>query len=837
MNKMRKAGSLSHFSNEFLSASKGAVSILLMIVTTPFLALTLFLVESVRYQDTLELVFELEDLVATSTLANYDEFLNDRFGLLAVDQTTALQERYDEYMDANIQSYKNEVEMKTVTATGMFPLSETDVFEQQVIDNCEITGIVEVVFEALDLDKLFEKLNSVTDLSKIKNISDTGSQVMDVLDALKQVYFDLEGNYSPDTGDGETYMRSLAELEWDYKYYKGEVEDYYPAFQEKFKAYCDALATARANCEPGEDPHDDPDVISAYNELYWPKYYYRSALVNCRDAYKAYSDRIQQTMTDIAAIDDAMNGDDDSEYAAFIEKVNAFIDAVQAVTSESNTYIEYMTGDQVKFSTVVSDIDNINNTNFSEVSWNDTKITDTYKIISNISTYADSAYTIFENAVDFLDGIFDEEAQENTAGISDYLSLFKKLRSVTCFYNSCLNSNVNEDDWAVPVGADPGFEDFMEAIGLFTSACQDVVDGLKSLNIIKIIKAAVKIVKAMVKLTVSIIEYITKFVDKIIDLISSATSHPDGVLAGFISYLAGDLLVSSYACYNFSNRTNYLKESKLLGKKDEPGRKGYSYKYDGNKELSNTFAGDFSAFASVMSGTHQPSNNTRFLGAELEYILIGLENECQNQLCAFIDIYLFRMALDLPAIFKDTAIRSLATSYPPFTLAVYLLVILVEPFLDTFLLVNAGTVPFVKGEIFLSAKGLFTFLQKFIQATNTMSEMAKIEGVDKDQFEKDLTACIGEQDSSAGMQDCPLDVTYTENILILLLLSVGKDTKLKRMQNLVQMEAKTKDANFELSKAYTYIKADANCSMKPMLNVGFSNNGIIDVSNTRYLGY
>ena len=104
-------------------------------------------------------------------------------------------------------------------------------------------------------------------------------------------------------------------------------------------------------------------------------------------------------------------------------------------------------------------------------------------------------------------------------------------------------------------------------------------------------------------------------------------------------------------------------------------------------------------------------------------------------------------------------------------------------------------------------------------------------------MKKGLEECIKSEASTGGDFKVELNVTYTENMLFLMLLSAKKEDKLKRMQNLVQMEARVKNPDFQLSKAYTYIKADAKCKLKPMLNVGFANNGYIDVSNTRYLGY
>ena len=843
MNKQRKIGMAKHLWHSFLGVSKGAVSILLMIVTTPFLSLTLFLVESVRYQDALELLFELEDLVASSTLANNDSFLNERFGMLAVDQTVDLDERYNMYMDANISSFKNELQLNNVTATGMFPLSEKDVFEQQIIDTCEISGIAEVIFDGLDLDKLFEKLNGVTNLDKIQKIADTGDQVMTVLKAVKTVYFDIAGNPKPDTKEGEKKMDSLATLQTNYNNAKSEVEKKYPAFKEKFKAYCDALSTAKANCKEGEDPYKNADVVKAYNALTKPYYYspkdqYVNAVKKFQDSYKALSGRIKDIFNHVADLQHEIakvkDKDSEGEFKALIEKITGFITAVETVTVVSDTKRATLAGEEASIESLIRDFDKINNTSFAETDWKN--IESPYDLGEKVTTTIDDLVTVFKNSATSLEKIFDSKAQEDAAGISDYLALFDKIRNITVFYNSKLDSNINKSDWAVAVEADQSFESFMNAIGNFTSACKDIVEGLSKLDFIKLISAAYKIAKAIWELSKAIVFSVTKFIDKIAEIIS-ATNSKENKVAGFFSYVASDFLVTSYACYNFSSRINYLSTSGIMGSVDEPGKKGYSYKYSGNEKLENSFAGDFSAFASVMSGTGQPSNDTRFKGAELEYILVGLENECQNQLCSFIDMYLLRLAFNIPSVVNDSVIKSLASAYPPFTYAIYLLAVMIEPFLDMLLLVNGGKVNLIKKDIFLSAKGILIFIDEFIKAINAMNDIAKVEGMKPDELKKGLQECIKSEASTGGEFGIELNVTYTENMLLLMLLSVKEEDKVKRMQNLVQMEARVKNPDFQLSKAYTYIKADAKCSLKPMLNVGFANNGYIDVSNTRYLGY
>ena len=74
------------FFHKYINGTKGAVSLLLTLVMTPLLSTSLILVESARYQNAVQLMEEIMDSAAFSTLAEYDAFVDERFGLLSVSQ-------------------------------------------------------------------------------------------------------------------------------------------------------------------------------------------------------------------------------------------------------------------------------------------------------------------------------------------------------------------------------------------------------------------------------------------------------------------------------------------------------------------------------------------------------------------------------------------------------------------------------------------------------------------------------------------------------------------------------------------------------------------------------
>ena len=111
-------GMFFHGCNILKNVSKGTISLLLALIVTPLMGLTCLLVESVRYQDVIEMMIEIDSLSSLATLGNYDEFINRRFGLLSVSQKEQLQTTYEKYFDKNSANYQNDFTKKSLTVTG-----------------------------------------------------------------------------------------------------------------------------------------------------------------------------------------------------------------------------------------------------------------------------------------------------------------------------------------------------------------------------------------------------------------------------------------------------------------------------------------------------------------------------------------------------------------------------------------------------------------------------------------------------------------------------------------------------------------------------------------------
>ena len=130
------------FLNKYINGTNGVISLFLAILMVPFASIAGALVNSARINSSVAIFDEALCSASNSTLGTYDNFLRERFGLLAMDQNTAsggsgysaqqlIQDTFSKYMDKNINVLSNTYDTSTVSATGVYPLADTDVLLSQ----------------------------------------------------------------------------------------------------------------------------------------------------------------------------------------------------------------------------------------------------------------------------------------------------------------------------------------------------------------------------------------------------------------------------------------------------------------------------------------------------------------------------------------------------------------------------------------------------------------------------------------------------------------------------------------------------------------------------------
>lgn len=183
---------IKHFFNKYINGTKGVISLFLALVMLPFASSALIIVESARYQNATELVDEMLDCIGLSSIAEFDTYLEDRFGLLAMSQETSPSANFNKYMIANMPALNNSFKYTSASVNGVYPLGNDGVMKNQLMEYSEIMAMSEALYYGLKVDDILKKLYKqmgVENLNKIAEattkVADVASSTADLVNAIK----------------------------------------------------------------------------------------------------------------------------------------------------------------------------------------------------------------------------------------------------------------------------------------------------------------------------------------------------------------------------------------------------------------------------------------------------------------------------------------------------------------------------------------------------------------------------------------------------------------------------------------------------------------------------
>lgn len=290
-------------------------------------------------------------------------------------------------------------------------------------------------------------------------------------------------------------------------------------------------------------------------------------------------------------------------------------------------------------------------------------------------------------------------------------------------------------------------------------------------------------------------------------------------------------LVAGYGFYMTSNRLTYNGGTTLFG--TSFNLRGQTSTAPSNSLIVNGFS---SLLNIANSGSGDASLQKCFVGAESEYLLVGDKSEYANQAYTFLIMYLLRLLPDMIPIFGNTELQAIASGISAATFGIggpifYIAAVLIEPLIDTILIVNGGEVDLVKGTPYLAPSNLpklisdWSGLKMTTDQVNSYTTKLQEKYNNTDFVDYTIYAGTGEVESGG----IGFKVDYSKLLFICLLLGVKKSTMLARLANVIEMESvenlsntRGKSGIYDLDYAYTYIRSRAN----------FTTNEFLPLSNT-----
>lgn len=851
---------------KLIKGINGSISIFLCLLITPFLSLALGLVEYARYQEVIEVTNEIYELTGISVLSNYDNYIHNRFGLLATTQENELGGGADSMLEENIKLLGNQVKIENPTIKGSLPLTEPSVLRQQIVDFSELTVPAELVLKDFKVEELLEKLESVKIfgdiMNTVNNLADLTDSVSTAIDALKELR-DAVDNLKTALTNAVSAANTLSEKMANLYKKLGEngitlpenatpeeiesaVSSFTDSYLDDFKALYKSANT----------------VISRFNTI-------KTDLESVKtkaEAFKTALNNAKGKIDNISLSNSAdKNGEKSSAAKSTLDEIINKMDELvtdtlndikgEAIETAKSTLDEIVnsTLENMGLAGVTTRYSEIVNGEYFALPLTDTAKNDIVDLLKTVqavysSNDSDALVSFFKSKfvpdikIDIEDIYKDivgkiteaENALKNKIGdklknlLTSLINICKKLFDLDLFYEGDLNAFVD-----IGNGQDvSGYQSFLSALGGMLTSATDFYDSIKSVNIFKALKA-------MKDMFVSIGKLLKSVMDIAGDMVASITELATSAFEGDIRTLYEKLLISGYMRHNLPCRLNSGEyDSDNFGNVllNGTGITGFDYNdiarptaYSGQTEENNSGASKFQGLATFLTNVMKGRGSDKmFKGAELEYICAGTNSELANQTIVFFNLYFLRLILDLPFVFASNEVRATAASATVAAWVVYILYIIAEPFCDTVLLVNNGVdgegvkVPLIKTKCWLTASGLPSFVDKLSDACIGAADLkGDLQGYVNDY-------CNVKQDDIKDVGNIS-DIDYQTHVLILLLIFVESDDQLTRLANLIEAETteyyRQQGKAFSMTRTYTMADISADATFNPFFDLGTYNGG------------
>lgn len=405
-------------------------------------------------------------------------------------------------------------------------------------------------------------------------------------------------------------------------------------------------------------------------------------------------------------------------------------------------------------------------------------------------------------------------------------------------------------------------------------------------NIVELVPEVVGIHLNIIKQIQKLLELIGTFGAFIMHL-ATFCSH---IVINIVKIVYESFLITQYAVRMFPDRTTVKDGKNLNGNKYASFERYFGQKSTLSQRLTYMAMPKFElveiiypTFGQLRSGLLN-NEDTSFSGAELEYIYTGSQSEAQNQRVVYSTLFFIRYILNIFSCTGNTTVRA-SIHIPIVGILIFLLWVGVETYVDLKILtLFKQGVPIVKlpSQVYLSAEGIDDLVKKFKKGFKSLTadcskeeEKEFVNDMKKNfkKFEENFTKNMdiesskeeinmenGEEDESndtksedktfwektkEDMITNLQEFTYTEH-MNLLLYFVSNQKKLKRMQDIIQMEVNHKKKidgkieSFELREAYTYLRVKSKARYKPILpmpSISGANDGYLIIDKIYYAGY
>ena len=664
---------LKFFPYSHVNGGKGMISIFLALTVSPLLMCTLIFVEYARIQSAQAIIEELMGSSIFSALAHYDPYLDERFGFMAVrqDQEESLDSRYQSYLEANVQGFGKAISLAGGSAEGKNSLIEPLVLRQEVFEYSELSVPINTLVEGLNIQELLDYYHKKNPLQICKNLLDSGNNVIDITDSAINM------------------AKSTKELSNEAKKYGESLTKY----KEARKAYDDAyqaLEEARSRKDNGEEISLD----SYISEVDSKARAFGTATDDLKErlsTLKGKERNLLKSKEKFAKALDELPSNVQEFYKNQFGK-NAIEDPILATYHVMNNQAQ-------KF------IDNQQKEIYNDGQEDDEKLEAQAKKLESYSAEADGkleGYVVLSEVegIDQRTASLYSDLKDTLKGSDSTMDLVRSLKDLLyqiigtkVLYDGSLDSNLDPSELINQSGVlDLGTAEITDSVVDLLSSIWEFLISVGDGDFLATLTALGTFLQSLVT-----------FFKGIFDWASSRLQNLGRLLSGGDS-LGKNFLLYGYGVYNMPNRTNYSDGSSLTG-----------YEYSNIFEMAGGtynigfLDGDFWHYPKM---DNVEGSDKLYKGAELEYLLTGSNSEKGAQVGTFFNGFLLRLVSNLPAIASSDWITETSVT-GPFVVVVFVILLLLESFIDMILLVNKQSVSLIKMKAYMSTEGISNFVEDF----------------------------------------------------------------------------------------------------------------------------
>lgn len=330
-----------------INGIRGAISLFMAVLMTPFLTIAMLLVETGRYNSAVSVLDEALGVSSVSTLANNDEYLHSRWGLLAVSQQKDLSKMYEEYLSVNSEIMGDSISVDKVEVEGLYSLWDTDVLKYQILEYSKLNAPAKLINNFGNFDVLIKQLEKIGNFDQIANIFTSGVKVMDSgitivedaitlkeqADKLDELDKDYTNKFQDFKGDVDTLIDTLIRIR--------QLEYEIPQLRQRLETLKAELADleSAASSSSGSDSEDAPDYAQMISDK-------RSEISSTESDIRSAEKELERKKNSINSLrGNAKNSRDD--YAELItdiaDALEDYKDTMQDVQKELSNVIDSCT--------------------------------------------------------------------------------------------------------------------------------------------------------------------------------------------------------------------------------------------------------------------------------------------------------------------------------------------------------------------------------------------------------------------------------------------------------------------------------------------------------------